>query len=125
MELNENNFRAHFYRGMAHMAKENYSDAIKDFDRTIKLHPDNGAAYFARGTAYAQTGNKEEAERNIKTAVTCSESDMQGFTDKHGMFRTQIERAMAFMTGEGDNPTMHLTDNELDLLKKWIEDTTH
>jgi len=125
VELNENNFRAHFYRGMAHMAKENYSEAIKDFDMTIKLHPDNGAAYFARGTAHAQIGNREEAERNIKTAVTCSESDMQGFADKHGMFRSQIERAMAFMTGEGDESLMYLTDKELGMVKTWLEDTNH
>ena len=125
VELNNNNFRAHFYRGMAYMAKENYGEAIRDFDITIKLRPDNGAAYFARGTAYAQIGNKEEANRNIKTAVTCSESEMQGFADHYGMFRTQFERAMAFMTGEGDVPTMYLTDKELDLVKKWLEDTTH
>jgi tetratricopeptide (TPR) repeat protein len=125
MELNENNFRAHFYRGMAHMAKENYSDAIKDFDRTIKLQPESGAAYFARGTSYAQIGNMEEAERNIKTAVTCSESDMQGFADHHGMFRIQFERAMTFMTGEGDALQMSLTDKELGMVKKWLEDTNH
>jgi tetratricopeptide (TPR) repeat protein len=125
VELNENNFRAHFYRGMAHMAKENYSEAIKDFDRTIELQPENGAAYFARGTSYVQIGNMEEAERNIKTAVTCSESTMQGFADHHGMFRTQFERARAIMTGEGDTPQMYLTDKELGLVKKWLEDTYH
>ena len=125
IESNENNVRAHFYRGMANMAKENYGDAIKDFDRTIKLEPDNGAAYFARGTVYAQIGNMEEAERNIKTAITCSESAMQGFTDNHGMFRTQFGKVMAFMTGEGDAPQMYLTDKELGLVKKWLEDTIH
>ena len=125
MELNDNNFRAHFYRGMAHMAKDSFGDAIKDFDITIKLQPDNGTAYFARGTAYAQIGNMEEAERNIKTAVTYSESAMQGFADNHGMFRTQFERAMAFMTGERDAPQMYLNEKELGLIKKWLEDTNH
>ncbi len=125
VELNDNNFRAHFYRGMAMMAKENYGDAIRDFDRTIKLQPDNGAAYFARGTAYAQIGKMEEAEKNIKTAITCSESTLQGFADNYGMFRTQFEKTMAFMTGERDAPQMYLTDKELGLVKKWLEDTNH
>ena len=125
VELNDNNFRAHFYRGMAIMAKEKYGDAIKDFDMTIKLQPDNGAAYFARGTAYAQIGNMEEADRNIRRAVTCSESAMQGFADHHGMFRTQFERVMAFMKGEGDVPQMYLTNKERELVKKWLEDTIH
>ncbi len=125
MELNDNNFRAYFYRGMAHLAKESFGDAIKDFDITIKLQPENGTAYFARGTAYAQIGNMEEAERNIKTAVTYSESAMQGFADNHGMFRTQFERAMAFMTGERDAPHMYLNEKELGLIKKWLEDTNH
>ncbi len=125
LELNDNNFRAHFYRGMSRLAKENYADAILDFDSTIKLQPDNGAAYFARGTAYAQIGSMEEAERNIITALTCSESDMQGFADDHGMFRTQFERAMALMSGDSDAPQMFLTDKELGLVKKWLEDTNH
>jgi len=125
LDLNDNNFRAHFYRGMANMAKENYSEAIKDFDRTIMLQPDNGAAYFARGTAYAQIGSIEEAERNIKTAITCSEATMQGFADNHGMFRTQFDRVMAFMTGEENVPQIYLTDKELGLVKKWLEDTSH
>ena len=125
VELNENNVRAYFYRGMAYMAKENYEEAIKDFGSTIKIQPENGAAYFARATAYAQIGQMEEAERNIKTAVTCSESTMQGFADHHGMFRTQFERAMAFMTGERDAPQMYLTDKEIGLVKKWLEDTEH
>ena len=125
VELNNSNFRAFLYRGMANMVKENYDDAILDFDSSVKLQPDNGAAYFARGTSYANLGNMEEAERNIRTALTCSESTMQGFADNHGMFRTQFERARAIMTGEGDAPQMYLTDIELGLVKKWLDDTSH
>ena len=107
------------------MAKENYADAISDFDSAIKLQSDNGAAYFARGTSYANLGNMEEAEKNIRTALTCSEATMQGFADHYGMFRTQFERARAFMTGESDAPQIYLTDKERNLVKKWLEDTSH
>ncbi len=125
LKVNDNNFRARFYRGMAHLVKENFSDAIRDFDIAVKLQPDNGAAHFACGTAYAHIGNMKEAERNIKAAITCSESDMQGFADEHGMFRTEFERAASFVTGEGDAPHMYLNDKERGLIKKWFEDINH
>ena len=122
INMNGQNYRAYFYRGTAYMRKEDYENAIVDYDKTIELKPDNGTAFFARGTAYAQTGNDFEAGRNIKTAIAFSASSMQGFADHYGIFRTQIDQAMAFMTGDGVSPTMSLSEDEIDTVKKWIHE---
>lgn len=118
---NRQNYRAYFYRGTILMSQHAYKEAIKDFDRTIELKPDFGAAFFARGNAYFQLGDEEEGTRSINTAISCSEASMQWVCDHYGMFRTQFDRALAFMT-DGSAPTMTLDDEQLKKLKKLMED---
>ncbi len=114
--------RAYFYRGTARMSRDEFEKAIIDFDKTIEIKPDYGAAYFARGSAYAQTGNAYEAARNIKTAITFSEGNSQGFSDTFGMVRTQFNKAMALMEGKEESRGMLLTEEEIRLVKKWLEE---
>jgi tetratricopeptide (TPR) repeat protein len=122
IELNGNNFRAYFYRGIANMANENFGEAIKDFDVAVKLQSDAGAAYFARGTAYAHIGNREEAGRNIKTAMNCPESALTRFESNNGRFYPGCNSTFFF---EIDAPATYLTDKEKALVRKWFEDTYH
>lgn len=120
--MNNRNFRAYFYRGAANMAKEDYEKAIADFEKTIELKPDYGAAFFARGTAYAQLGNEDEATRSINSAITCSEASMQWIADHYGMFRTQFDKSLAFMTGKGTPPTLSLSEDQIETLKGWLDE---
>ncbi len=122
IDMNGQNFRAYFYRGTAYMRIEDFHSALSDYDKTIELKPDYGTAFFARGTAYARIGNEFEASRNIKTAITFSESSMQGFADHYGMFRTQFDKAIAVMAGEGALPTMFLSDDEMNTVKHWLKE---
>lgn len=122
IEANEKNVRAYYYRGIAYNAKSEYNRAIEDLNKAIELKPDYGAAVFARGTAYAQIGNDDEAARNIKTALIYGETAAQGFADTFGMFRTQFNKALALITGERKPPTMVLTEEETEKLKKWLEE---
>ena len=102
------------------MAKKDYEMAIKDFDDTIKIKSDYGAAFFARGTAYAQIGNEYEAQRSIQSAISCSEASMQWVADHYGMFRTQFDQAMALMPGETDFSESR--NERIDKLKKFFEE---
>jgi tetratricopeptide (TPR) repeat protein len=122
VSMNDNNMRAYYYRGIAYMSKNDFENAIRDFNKTIELKPDHGAAFFARGSAYAQLGNTEEAAKNIKTALIYSETEAQGSTDTYGLFRTQFNKTLAMMTSEGEMPSIKLTDEEIDKLKKWLEE---
>jgi tetratricopeptide (TPR) repeat protein len=121
VHLNDKNVRAHFYRGIAYMTQENYNDAIKEFDRTIELKPDHGAAFFARGTAYAQLGDDELASKNIKTAITFSESNVFGLQETIGLWRTQFDKALSIASSEKDMPEMTLTHDEYHKVLSWLE----
>ena len=123
--MNDQSMRAFFYRGTALMFQKDYEGAIRDFDRTIELKPDYGAAFFARGSAYVQTGNKLEAARNIKTAITLSEANLQGFADTVGLFRTQFDKAMAVMADREKIPGMTLTEDELKKVRRWLDEPDH
>jgi tetratricopeptide (TPR) repeat protein len=122
LAMNNNNIRAYFYRGIAYMAKNDFEISIKDFDKTIELKPDHGAAFFARGSAYAQMGNEYEAARNIKTAIIFSETNIQGFSDTVGIFRTQFDKAMTIMADKEKTPGILLTEDEIATVRKWLED---
>lgn len=67
-------------------------------------------------------GNEEEATKSIRTALTFSEAVAQGFADTAGMFRTQFEKAMEVMKGEGKDSSMNLTDEENKELRKLLSD---
>jgi tetratricopeptide (TPR) repeat protein len=125
LAMNSSNVRAYFYRGIAYMAKNDFEISIKDFNRAIELKPDHGAAFFARGSAYAQTGNEYEAARNIKTAIIFSKTNMKGFTDAIGIFRTQFDKAMTIMAGMEKVPSILLTEEEISTVKKWLDEKDH
>jgi tetratricopeptide (TPR) repeat protein len=122
IELNDQNQRVYYYRGIAHMLNKNIEKSIPDFDKAIDLNPDNSAAFFARGTAYAELGNDDDAAKNIKTALMNAETAIQGFSDTFGVLRTHFERALTLMTGERKPPSIELTDEETEKLKKWLEE---
>jgi len=45
-----------------------YCKAISDFTETIRLDPNYANAFYGRGIAYLQTGNRAEADADLATA---------------------------------------------------------
>ncbi len=125
IDMNSQNVRAYFYRGTAYMVKVDFERAVKDFDKTIKLKPELGTAFFARGSAYAQIGNKYEAARDIKTAIIISKSNTKVFTDIFELNRMQFDKAMAVMEDKELAPNILLTEDEINTVKKWLEESDH
>ena len=57
VNINSTRFQSqdkHFEKGMEYLKSKKYEDAIKEFDKSIKLNPENGNAYKQRGTAKAE-----------------------------------------------------------------------
>lgn len=123
VELNDRNSRAYYYLGMSLLMKREFQHAVDALDETIRLNPENKTAFFTRGIAHAELGNENEAVRNIKTALMSSETNLQGFADQYGMFRTQFEKAFSIMSGETEPPSITLTNEEKEKLMKWLADT--
>ncbi|MBI4682842.1 MAG: hypothetical protein HY757_07050 [Nitrospirae bacterium] len=125
IDMNSQNVRAYLYRGTAYMVKLDFESAIKDFNITINLKPDLGAAFFARGSAYAQIGYKYEAARDIKTAIIISKSNINIFTDICEINRNQLDKAIAVMEEKEPAPNILLTEDEINTVKKWLEECDH
>jgi Flp pilus assembly protein TadD len=116
------NVRAHFYKGIAHLNNHEYEAAVSEFDRTIELNPEHGAAFFARGAAYVQLGNDELASKNIKTAITLSESNVYGLQESIGLWRTEFDRALSQLSGDKKAPELTLTSDEQKRVLSWLEE---
>ncbi len=56
-------------RGNAYTGKGEYDRAIKDFDESIKLNPNNASAIFNRAEAYLNKGEYQRAVRDYDDAI--------------------------------------------------------
>jgi tetratricopeptide (TPR) repeat protein len=122
-------------RGVAYLRNRETDKAIDDFseavhldDRSVRAHfyrgvalPDHGAAYFARGAAFAQLGNDELATKNIKTALTFSESSVYGLQETLGLWRTEFDKAISIASGQKKMPEMTLSHDEYHRIMNWLE----
>ena len=55
--------------GAAYAAKEDFDNAIKDYNRAIQLEPDYAEVYNNRGTAYANKDEFDNAIENFDKAI--------------------------------------------------------
>lgn len=49
----------------------NYEEAINDFDKIIRLNPDDESSYFARATLKVRLGDIEGARQDFKLSELC------------------------------------------------------
>ncbi|MFP4331048.1 MAG: tetratricopeptide repeat protein [Spirochaetaceae bacterium] len=59
----------HIHRGMAHYAKGNLEEAIKDFSTTLAYDTNSGKAYFYRGVVHRTRGDLEAALKDFSTCL--------------------------------------------------------
>ena len=69
LNVTKNNYRVHNMRGTAYADLGNYSKAIEDYSRAIKIEPGYPEAYYNRGKDYAQTGNFKQAVEDYTKAI--------------------------------------------------------
>lgn len=113
--------RPFYYRGIANMIMEEYGRAIDDFTRAIKIKSHHPQARLARGVSYARLGLLDEASADISAVIPEMEANVQKFVDEYGIVRTELWKVMAQLSGERETPVVELTDEEIDTLKKWVE----
>ena len=63
-----NNVYANFNRGNAYALLADYTAAISCFNKAIEAKPDLGQAYYNRGLAYLQLGNKARGMADLSKA---------------------------------------------------------
>jgi tetratricopeptide (TPR) repeat protein len=63
--LDEGFAEAYLALGTTLCSAEKYSDAIAPLERYIKMQPEDPAGHYQLGTAYARTGNKQAAQKEL------------------------------------------------------------
>jgi hypothetical protein len=100
--------------------KEEFYDAVGDFTKALELKTDYAMAKFARAVSYARLGKWDEASKDMIAVVPQMEANLQSFADAHGIVRTQMWKVMAQFSGEGEIPTLNLSEEAMKILKEWL-----
>ncbi len=66
---NSNDFEILYYLGSCHYELENYSKAIRAFKKSLIINPRNQYAIYALGQTYIESGNKRDANRQLKALM--------------------------------------------------------
>ncbi|KPK25185.1 MAG: hypothetical protein AMJ61_12675 [Desulfobacterales bacterium SG8_35_2] len=88
LEIDADNERAFYYRGIAHLRKGKFNQAINDLSTSISFNHERGATFFARGLAYAELDRTDESLRDLKTAIAFSNREVDSFSSLFGENRT-------------------------------------
>ncbi len=122
LKVNNLSARAYFFRGMTYMMKEDFNHAVADFTGALNLKTNYGMAKFARAISYARLGNSDEASKDMAAVAPQMEENLQGFADSYGIIRTQMSKVMMQMSGESNLSNLELTDKNMEILKKWLDE---
>jgi len=121
INANGQSARAYYFRGMGYMHKHEFEKAVEDFTKALELKTDYAMAKFSRAISYARLDKIEKASKDLMAVMPQMEQNLQSFTDTYGIVRTEMWKVMAQLSGERPSPTLSLSENEIDTLKKWLE----
>jgi tetratricopeptide (TPR) repeat protein len=121
IEIDGGNERAFYYRGIVHLRRGEFNEAVNDLTISITSNHERGAAFFARGLAYAELDRPDESLRDLKTAIAFSNREVEGFANLFGENRTLFGKSMALLEGDRGPWSIVMNGEEVDKLKKWIE----
>ncbi len=73
--------------GFKNVESKNYSSAINNFTKAIKLNPNNSGAYYNRGLAYIETKNLKLATKDAQKACSLGDCFLIKFMKMDGLIR--------------------------------------
>ncbi|MDZ7990616.1 MAG: tetratricopeptide repeat protein [Nostoc sp. EfeVER01] len=65
-----NNDKAYFLRCAAHFKLKNYSEAVDDCNKAVKINPNNDEAYFLRGASHSMNRNMYQGMEDFRKAAS-------------------------------------------------------
>ncbi len=80
-----------YNRGAAHMAKDEYDQAIACFDKAIRIEPSFAEAYCNRGTAYYEKGQYDAAVADFGKAIEIEPDFAQAYYNRAVAYFDKIE----------------------------------
>ena len=114
----------YFDRGFIYLKKESYDNAIVDLTRTIKLNPENLAAYLMRGISYSDSGKTDRALADFGKAIDLAPENPRAYLWRGRVYfeKKDYDKAIKSFTRaiklEPENSTAHLWRGQAYLGKK-------
>ncbi|MDR1575592.1 MAG: tetratricopeptide repeat protein [Treponema sp.] len=68
-----------FQSGVSYLNQEDYDAALREFNETIRLNPNNASAYAYRGRAYQRRGNYDQAIADCDKAISLNPNDPMAY----------------------------------------------
>ena len=87
IDLDPNNFLAHYNRGLLRVQLGDDNRAITDFDFVIKMEPQNFMAIFNRALLHDKTGNLRAAIRDYTTVIDQFPNFWTGLSQRASAYR--------------------------------------
>ncbi|HEX3438487.1 MAG TPA: tetratricopeptide repeat protein, partial [Pseudacidobacterium sp.] len=77
-QLNPTFADAYLGLGVSLLTEKKFTEAIAPLETMVKLQPDNPAGHYNLATAYARTGRKEDADRELARQQATERTGNQG-----------------------------------------------
>jgi tetratricopeptide (TPR) repeat protein len=84
-----------FYRGVAHLEKEQWDQAIKEFNEVIRLEPNNPKGYYNRGFAWASKQKYNEAISDFDAFLRLRPDELDGLISRAEVLAAAGQTAQA------------------------------
>ncbi len=72
----------YYFRGCLYLGKEQYDNAIEDFNKVIALDPNDAKAYYNRGSAYSSKGQHDMAIEDCNRAIVINPNDAGAYNNR-------------------------------------------
>ena len=73
---------AYFYRGIAKWNLYKYEESVKDFDRVLKLNPNNESAYYNRGMSKTDLGKYKGAIKDYDKIIELNSNNENAYLQR-------------------------------------------
>ena len=100
LEVQRDNERAYYYRGIARAAQGRHQKAIGDLTASLSRNNNRGIAHLIRGLSYAELGNKSDAELDINSAGAFSDAELNSCAKLFGTIGHPFPNTKALMAEE-------------------------
>ena len=82
-------------RGIAYFGKDEYDNAIRDYNKAVELKPDNARAYRSRGDAYNNKGEYEQSIQDYDKAIELKPDDATIYLNRGNAYNDKGEHERA------------------------------
>jgi tetratricopeptide (TPR) repeat protein len=99
LRVTKNNYLAHTNLGaaFAELGQYQYQRSIEEYNKAIRLNPDDSLAYYNRAAAYAKIGQHQNAIRDYNKAISLKPDYIEAYNNRgniygqHGQYKMAIE----------------------------------